>query len=133
MTISLAGQIVVVTGGARRLGRAVALECARSGADVAITFRTSRDEATRTVEELRAIAPDARFAAFPLDVSLKNEVVKFVQIIENEFGRRDGLGQQRRDFRAHARRDDERNRFRCAHGGESEGAVFAFDAFRRVI
>ena len=40
MTISLAGQTVVVTGGARRLGRAIALECARAGADVVITYRT---------------------------------------------------------------------------------------------
>ncbi len=86
MTISLAGQTVVVTGGARRLGRAVALECARSGANVAITFRTSRNEAARTVEELRQVAPNAKFAAFPLNVSLKNDVVKFVGIIENEFG-----------------------------------------------
>ena len=86
MTISLAGQTVVVTGGARRLGRAVAVECARSGADVVITYRTSRDAATRTVEELREIAPRARFAAYPLEVSLENDVVKFVETIENEFG-----------------------------------------------
>lgn len=86
MTISLQGQIVVVTGGARRLGRAVALECARAGADVAITYRTSRHEALQTVEELREIAPDSKFAAYQLDVSSNHEVVRFVQIIENEFG-----------------------------------------------
>ena len=86
MTISLAGQTVVVTGGAKRLGRAIALECARAGADVAITYHTSKDEAAQTVRDLQNIAPDAHFAAFPLEVSSNSEVVKFVQRIENDFG-----------------------------------------------
>lgn len=86
MTISLEGQTVVVTGGARRLGRAVALECARSGADVAITYRTSKKEATRTIEELREIAPRARFAAYPLEITRNDAIFDFVQIIENDFG-----------------------------------------------
>ena len=86
MTISLQGQTVVVTGGARRLGRAVALECARAGAGVIITYRTSRDEAAQTVSDLQNIAPDATFAARKLDVSSNQEVVKFVQTIESDFG-----------------------------------------------
>lgn len=86
MTISLAGQTVVVTGGARRLGRAVAMECARAGADVAITFLNSGQEAARTVTELQAIAPNSQFAAFPLDVTRNSDVAEFVQIIERDFG-----------------------------------------------
>ena len=86
MTISLQGQTVVVTGGAKRLGRAVAVECARAGADVIITYRTSRDEAARTVEDLQNIAPRAKFAAYALDVSSNQEVVKFVQTLEADFG-----------------------------------------------
>ncbi len=86
MTISLEGQTVVVTGGARRLGRAIALECARAGADVVITFRNSREEAAQTVEDLRAIAPDQRFASYFLDVSSDVEVADFVRWLEAEFG-----------------------------------------------
>ena len=86
MTISLQGQTVVVTGGAKRLGRAVAVECARAGADVIITYRTSRDEAAQTVRDLQKIAPGARFAARNLDVSSNQEVANFVRTIENDFG-----------------------------------------------
>ena len=86
MTISLDGQIVVVTGGAKRLGRAIALECARAGADVAITYRHSRAEAAQTVRDLQNIAPNRRFSAHQLDVSSNSEIVDFVQIIREQFG-----------------------------------------------
>ena len=86
MTISLAGQIVVVTGGAKRLGRAIALECARAGADVAITYRNSQKEAEQTVRDLRDIAPRGRFSAFALDVSSNSDAVALVEKMENQFG-----------------------------------------------
>ena len=86
MTISLQGQTVVVTGGARRLGRAIALECARAGANVVITYRASQAQAAQTVGELQIIAPHAKFAAYALDVSVNSDVVKFVNWIETEFG-----------------------------------------------
>jgi NAD(P)-dependent dehydrogenase (short-subunit alcohol dehydrogenase family) len=53
--LSLNGKSALVTGGARRLGREIALMLARAGADVTITFRTSRADAIetlRTVEDL---------------------------------------------------------------------------------
>ena len=86
MTISLENQTVVVTGGARRLGRAIALECARAGADVIITYRTSRDAAAQTVRDLQEISPNKRFAAFDLDVSSGARIAEFVAIIEREWG-----------------------------------------------
>ncbi len=86
MTISLQGQTVVVTGGARRLGRAIALECARAGADVIITYRTSQFEAEQTIGDLQIIAAKAKFAAYRLDVAINSEVVKFVGWVEREFG-----------------------------------------------
>src|SRR3984893_15823111 len=45
----LSGKAVLITGGARRLGRAIALALAEEGADVAITFRNSAREAKHTV------------------------------------------------------------------------------------
>ena len=86
MTISLQGQTVVVTGGARRLGRAIALECARAGADVVITYRISEAEAEQTVSAMQAIAPNAKFAAHALDVSINADVLKFVGWLESDFG-----------------------------------------------
>src|ERR1700680_5278583 len=48
-TKPLSGKTVLITGGARRLGRAIALALAEAGADVAITFRNSAREAQHTV------------------------------------------------------------------------------------
>jgi pteridine reductase len=45
-------KIALVTGGARRVGKAIALTLARSGARVVITYNTSTDEAALTVAEI---------------------------------------------------------------------------------
>ena len=52
--LPLKGKKAVVTGAARRIGRTLALTLARAGADIAITYRGSRNEAQRTVEEIQA-------------------------------------------------------------------------------
>src|SRR5438067_13440766 len=49
---SLRGKRVLVTGAARRIGREIALEFARAGADVVITYMKSRSEAEHTVADL---------------------------------------------------------------------------------
>jgi len=48
------GKTVVITGAAHRLGRAMALAFAASGASVAITYRTSSREAAQTIRALKA-------------------------------------------------------------------------------
>lgn len=52
---SLAGQSALVTGGARRIGRAIALALAGAGADVTITYRNSADEAVETVDAIEQL------------------------------------------------------------------------------
>src|SRR5271156_2511677 len=49
---ALSGKTVLVTGAAKRLGRAIALAAAQNGADVAITYRESAREARAVMEEL---------------------------------------------------------------------------------
>jgi 3-oxoacyl-[acyl-carrier protein] reductase/pteridine reductase len=51
---SLAGKRALVTGGAKRIGRALALALAEAGAEVAITYRESEADAAATVAELKA-------------------------------------------------------------------------------
>ncbi len=50
----LTGKRALVTGGAKRIGRTIALALAEAGAEVAITFRGSESEAVATVSELEA-------------------------------------------------------------------------------
>ena len=49
---TLSGKSALVTGGARRIGRGIALALARAGADVAITYRSSHAEAAQTAREI---------------------------------------------------------------------------------
>jgi len=48
----LSGKCALVTGGARRIGREIALTLARAGADVALTYLNSSNEARTTVKEI---------------------------------------------------------------------------------
>ncbi len=50
----LASQSALVTGGAKRIGRAIALTLARAGADVTITYNSSEKEAAETVAAIEA-------------------------------------------------------------------------------
>ena len=59
MSKPLAGQTALVTGAAKRLGRSIALALADAGADVAITYRASVDEARETVAELQGLGVTA--------------------------------------------------------------------------
>ena len=53
---SLAGKVALITGAAKRLGKASALAMVRAGADVAITFLHSEKEARQTVKELEQLS-----------------------------------------------------------------------------
>lgn len=52
--MELRGATALVTGGAHRLGRAIALELAAAGANVAFTYWTSREAAAATLAEIEA-------------------------------------------------------------------------------
>src|SRR2546425_7403451 len=57
--MTLAGRVALVTGGAKRIGRAVALQLAQEGADVALHYRGSdraAQEVTSEIERLGRIA-----------------------------------------------------------------------------
>ena len=58
-----------MTGGAKRIGRAIALELANAGAEVAITFRGSDAEAQQTVHALQA----AGARAFAVNCDVRSE------------------------------------------------------------
>ncbi len=80
----LDGRRVLVTGAAKRIGRVLALELARAGADVAITYRGSKTEAEATVEDLKTSGH--RALATPCDVQDESSVQAAVAEASAAFG-----------------------------------------------
>jgi len=85
----LAGKAVLVTGGAKRIGREIALTFARAGADVAITFGNSQTEAEQTVRDLAAL--DVEAMAVRCEIRDPDDVKQTVGAVVEEFGRLDIL------------------------------------------
>jgi NAD(P)-dependent dehydrogenase (short-subunit alcohol dehydrogenase family) len=85
----LRGKACLITGGARRLGRASALALAQAGADVAITFRNSAREAQHTVVDLSSYG--VRAFALHCDVSDEASVKAMMKEAGAELGRIDVL------------------------------------------
>jgi NAD(P)-dependent dehydrogenase (short-subunit alcohol dehydrogenase family) len=85
----LQGRSVLITGGARRLGRATALAMAEAGADVAITFRHSAGEARRTVARLAGLG--VRALAIACDVTDQKSVRAAIEQTASELGGLDVL------------------------------------------
>ncbi|MDX2147832.1 MAG: SDR family oxidoreductase [Planctomycetota bacterium] len=54
-----ARRVALVVGGARRVGAAIALELARAGLDIIVTYRSSADEARDVVERCRELGVNA--------------------------------------------------------------------------
>jgi NAD(P)-dependent dehydrogenase (short-subunit alcohol dehydrogenase family) len=88
-TTPLAGKSVFVTGGARRLGRAIALILAEAGADVVISYRSSEAEALETTAAIAALG--RRSLAVPCDVRSETSVRSAVAQVIAGFGRLDIL------------------------------------------
>src|SRR6202171_6334435 len=85
----LKGKTALVTGAARRLGRASALALAQAGADVAITFRNSAREARETVVDLSGFG--VRAFALRCDVTDEASVRTMMREVGRELGRIDIL------------------------------------------
>ena len=85
----LSGKTALVTGGARRVGRALSEALARAGANVVVNYNRSAAEADETVAELKRIGSKA--SAFQADVSRKSDIDALVQHIEREHGTLDVL------------------------------------------
>lgn len=79
----------LVTGAARRLGRGIALSLAQAGFHVAITYRSSEQEAQQVVAELRSLGGEAH--AVPMDVRSETSVREAVAAVTGRFGRLDLL------------------------------------------
>jgi 3-oxoacyl-[acyl-carrier protein] reductase len=88
---SLDGKLALVTGASKGIGRAIAQELARAGADVVIGYRSGKDEAERLAAELGARAVQADVSS-PEDAKRLVEEAGDVDVLVNNAGlTRDGL------------------------------------------
>jgi NAD(P)-dependent dehydrogenase (short-subunit alcohol dehydrogenase family) len=80
----LSGKVGLVTGGAKRLGRAAALALANAGADLAVTYWHSETEVRCTTKELENAG--ARVLAVSCDVTNPKNVSAAVKQVVSELG-----------------------------------------------
>ena len=85
----LEGQVALVTGAGRRMGRVIALTLARAGASVIVNYSQSRAGALDTVVEIRALGVDS--LAVRADVSKPVQVRAMFRTVERKFARLDIL------------------------------------------
>jgi enoyl-[acyl-carrier protein] reductase III len=87
MSKPLDGKIAFVTGGARGIGRAVALKLAAAGSDVAIAYHNSHEEAESLCKTIRDLGKKS--FAVQADVSDPTSVAEAFEAFRKEFNRVD--------------------------------------------
>lgn len=87
--MNLSGKIALVTGAAHRLGRAIATALASAGADIALHFGHSVEDALRTAEELRGLG--RRVELFQADLAQPEQIRAMFALVHDAFGRLDVL------------------------------------------
>lgn len=87
---SFKGKSVLITGGSRGLGLALALEFAREGAKVAVIAR-DRDELLRAKSKVEAMVPTAHLRAYACDVTNPREFAEAIKLVVLDQGGLDVL------------------------------------------
>lgn len=77
-------RVALVTGGGRGIGKAVSLQLAQQGHEIAINFRRDEDAALQTVEEIQADGGKA--LAFQADVSVYEELSNMIEDVSKQLG-----------------------------------------------
>jgi 3-oxoacyl-[acyl-carrier protein] reductase len=85
----LAGKAIIITGATRGIGRAIALEAAARGADVAFNYLKSEQMAREVCEQIEALG--VRSLAVRLDVGDLKGVREMVNRVKKDLGAIDGL------------------------------------------
>ena len=88
---SLEGKLALVTGGSRGIGRAIALELGRAGAEVVVGYRTGREEAEAVATEIGGRAVEADVSDAESAKALVEAAGDLDVLVNNAGLTRDGL------------------------------------------
>ena len=88
---SLEGKLALVTGGSRGIGRAIALELGRAGAEVVVGYRTGREEAEVVASEIGGRAVEADVSDAESAKALVEAAGDLDVLVNNAGLTRDGL------------------------------------------
>ncbi|BEP29409.1 3-oxoacyl-[acyl-carrier-protein] reductase [Helicovermis profundi] len=87
--MNFSGKNVVITGGSRGIGKAIALEFAKKGANVIINYNSSAELALKVVEEVKSYNVNAK--AYKCNVASSDDVKTFTKDIYKDFDKIDIL------------------------------------------
>ena len=87
--MDLSGKVALVTGGAKRIGKAIVLALAERGCKLVVHYHTSQAEAEETVRELLAVGHEA--VALQADITQEADVDRMIEAAISRFGRIDIL------------------------------------------
>jgi NAD(P)-dependent dehydrogenase (short-subunit alcohol dehydrogenase family) len=128
---SLQGKVALVTGGGKRIGRAIALTLGRAGADVIVNYNQSREGALATVREIAA--GGVRAVALRADVSRPKQVTAMFRVVEKKFGRLDMLVNNAGVFFPRKWDELEEKDFDRVLGANLKGPFFCAQAAARMM
>jgi pteridine reductase len=120
--MSLYNRVALVTGGARRVGRAITVALARSGADVIVNYNESAAEADEVVSQIGGMG--RRALAVQADVSTEEGQRGLMEAARREFGRLDVLVNSAALFERKLFADITRDDWRRVIGVNLEGPFF---------
>lgn len=86
---ALKGKKALVTGGSRGIGRGIALALAKQGADVAVNYRSKKEEAEKVVSEIKKLGCES--FSVQADVSDSKQVAAMFAEIGKRWGKLDIL------------------------------------------
>lgn len=91
MELTLDGQVVLVSGGSRGIGRAIVATAARRGAKVVFCARSLGEESEAAIAEAEAAGGRGCAVAVAADVGREADVERFVDVALDRFGRIDAV------------------------------------------
>jgi 3-oxoacyl-[acyl-carrier protein] reductase len=87
--MELQNKIGIITGASKGIGRSIALEMAKEGADIVVNYNTDQKGAEDTVEQIKSYG--RKTIMIQADISNLEAVKKMVRVTKEEFGRIDIL------------------------------------------